>query len=152
MRISNLNTVYRSSKRYSLDHNTSHEHAIDQPRQQCMSSAWLLPSFIGPLNAYWCVIYGVFTQYAMGGWAPTRSIWLFRAPIRRVCADTPIYFNNWIYQLSPKLRYSCINLNGYRTVESSLQNISYIHKSAVTIISNTTSFSHASFFEKKTLF
>jgi hypothetical protein len=60
-------------------------HAIDQPRQQCMSSGCcqvLLPSFIGPLHAYWCVVYGVFTQYG-----PQHvQFGFFRAPIRRVGA------------------------------------------------------------------
>ena len=43
-------------------------HAIDQPRQQRMSSAAamiLLNNFGGPLDAYWCVVKSVFTHCAL---------------------------------------------------------------------------------------
>jgi hypothetical protein len=61
---------------------TSHVHAIDQPRQLCIYELWLLPRFIGPLHAYWCVVHGVFTQYG-----PQHVQFdFFRAPIRRVGA------------------------------------------------------------------
>jgi hypothetical protein len=63
---------------------TSHVHAIDQPRQQCMSSDCCQIS-LGPFmrtGAYWCVVHGDFTQYG-----PKHvQFGFFRAPIRRVGA------------------------------------------------------------------